>query len=57
MQIISTSLSLFKYGVSIQINTNIFGLYTIIIIINFIMLVQKVVLLDLCHFPGKFTSH
>lgn len=56
MQIISTSLSLLKYGVSIQINTNIFRLYTIIII-NFIMLVQKVVLLDLCHFPEKFTSH
>ena len=56
MQIISASLSLFKYGVSIQINTNIFRLYTIIII-NFIMLVQKVVRLDHCHFPGKFTSH
>lgn len=56
MQITSTSLGLFKCGVGIQINTNIFRLYTIIII-NFIMLVQKVVLLDLCHFPMKFTSH
>lgn len=56
MQMSSPSLSLFKYGVSLQINTNIFRLYTIIII-NFIMLVQKVVCLDLCHFPGKFTSH
>lgn len=56
MQIISISLSLFKYGVNVRINTNIFRLYTIIII-NFIMLVRKVVLLDLCHFPGKFTSH
>lgn len=56
MQIISTSLGLFKYGVGIQINTNISRLYTIIII-KFIILVQKVELLDLCHFPRKFTSH
>lgn len=56
MQIISISLSLFNYGVSIQINTNILRLYTIIII-NFIILVQKVVHRDRCHFPVKFTSH
>lgn len=43
MQIISTFLNLFKYGVSIQVDTDIFRLYTIVII-NFIMLVQKVVL-------------